>query len=66
MSAPRNDTSRRLTCGRCGTAFTCDLSGQCWCAGEAARLPLPKPGDDCLCPTCLRATAAAQEQRQTG
>jgi hypothetical protein len=28
---------------------------------EAARLPLPRDGEDCLCPECLR--AAAHEPR---
>jgi hypothetical protein len=49
---------RALACPRCGTAFTCDLSGRCWCAVEAARLPMPAEGEDCLCPACLRAEAA--------
>ncbi|RIK97258.1 MAG: hypothetical protein DCC74_08090 [Proteobacteria bacterium] len=62
MPAACMDQPRELTCPRCGARFTCDLSGQCWCAGETARLPLPKPGEDCLCPACLRAAAAAQDQ----
>jgi hypothetical protein len=48
---------RLLACARCGTAFTCDLSGGCWCMEEAARLPLPREGEDCLCRECLRAAA---------
>lgn len=54
---------RRLICERCGAAFACALDGQCWCAHEAFRLPLPKEGatadapKDCLCPACLRARA---------
>jgi HAD superfamily hydrolase (TIGR01509 family) len=42
--------------------FGCDLSKDCWCGQEAARLPLPASGTgfaDCLCPDCLRAVAEA-------
>lgn len=49
---------RRIVCGRCGAAFTCRLDGNCWCAAEAFRLPVPSDGD-CLCPACLRDVAAA-------
>ncbi|HWW48912.1 MAG TPA: cysteine-rich CWC family protein [Xanthobacteraceae bacterium] len=51
---------RSLTCARCGAAFTCDLSGRCWCDDESVRLPLPAATDneDCLCRNCLRAAAA--------
>jgi hypothetical protein len=58
--------ARVTACARCGAPFGCDLSGQCWCAGVAFRMPLPDPGadaEDCLCPDCLRAEAA---RRQTG
>ena len=48
---------RTLNCSRCGTAFTCDLSGHCWCMDETARLPMPAEGEDCLCRDCLRAAA---------
>ncbi|MGL4560435.1 MAG: cysteine-rich CWC family protein [Afipia sp.] len=48
---------RALNCPRCGTAFTCDLSGHCWCMDETAKLPMPAAGEDCLCPACLRAAA---------
>ena len=54
---------RTLSCARCGTAFTCDLSGHCWCMNEPAKLPMPAGGEDCLCPACLRAAAA--ERRDT-
>ncbi|MFL6789633.1 MAG: cysteine-rich CWC family protein [Bradyrhizobium sp.] len=50
-------TSRRLACARCGTEFTCGLSGPCWCADESFRLPMPSDGSDCLCPDCLRKIA---------
>jgi hypothetical protein len=46
--------ARRLACWRCGTEFTCGLGGSCWCAEEAASLPLPVDGEDCLCRECLR------------
>lgn len=60
MTHPPDDKSaaqRTLACPRCGTPFTCDLSGRCWCMDEAIKLPLPKEGEDCLCPACLRAEA---------
>jgi len=52
--------ARALTCPRCGTAFSCDLSGGCWCAAETAKLPMPVSGEDCLCVNCLRAEAERQ------
>jgi hypothetical protein len=51
--------SRRLNCSRCGSEFGCDLSGQCWCAEENAKLPMPLKGEDCLCRACLRKAASA-------
>ncbi|WP_456744514.1 cysteine-rich CWC family protein [Bradyrhizobium sp. USDA 4354] len=50
--------ARRLTCSRCGSEFGCDPSGNCWCAEETARLPMPIEGEDCLCRECLRKAAA--------
>ncbi|WP_275246758.1 cysteine-rich CWC family protein [[Pseudomonas] carboxydohydrogena] len=61
-SSQNLDQSRRITCVRCGAAFTCDLSGRCWCAGETVRLPMPREGEDCLCPACLRASAHGPDQ----
>jgi hypothetical protein len=59
MSAERILPLRRLTCGRCGGTFECGAGGSgggCWCMDETARMPMPAaPGDDCLCPACLRA-----------
>lgn len=53
------DTERMMTCAHCGTAFTCGLSAECWCAQEPARLPLPEENHaDCLCRDCLRTAAA--------
>jgi len=53
--------TRRLACARCGTGFDCRLGGGCWCAAEPTRLPMPdSAAEDCLCPACLRAKAAAQ------
>jgi hypothetical protein len=58
-------TPRRLSCAHCGTSFDCGLGGECWCAAEQVRLPVPKlialsgPAEDCLCLTCLRAAAHA-------
>jgi hypothetical protein len=51
--------SRRLTCAECGAEFGCDLSGNCWCADETAKLPMPTSSGDCLCRDCLRAKATA-------
>jgi hypothetical protein len=55
---------RRLACARCGTAFDCGSGGAgggCWCAAESVRLPMPEAvGEDCLCPSCLRAASRAQ------
>ncbi len=56
---------RRLACSRCGTVFGCDLSGECWCAEETAKLPMPVKGEDCLCRDCLR-KAAAEARRPDG
>jgi len=51
---------RRLACARCGASFDCALGGDCWCAAEPYRLPMPAAqAGDCLCPACLRKTAAA-------
>jgi hypothetical protein len=57
---------RRLACTRCGTTFECNPGGECWCAAEPYRLPVPDTGAaDCLCPACLRA-AARQGAAQNG
>jgi len=56
------DQARRIICARCGAAFTCDLSGHCWCAEETVKLPMPREGGDCLCPACLRASAHGLDQ----
>jgi len=49
---------RRVVCTRCGTDFSCGLSGDCWCASVTVRLPLPGDStEDCLCPSCLRKAA---------
>jgi hypothetical protein len=51
---------RQIVCSRCGAAFSCVLSGTCWCAEETA--PMPVEGEDCLCRDCLR-TAAGQRAK---
>ncbi|HET6839301.1 MAG TPA: cysteine-rich CWC family protein [Bradyrhizobium sp.] len=53
-----NPASRRLACSRCGTEFTCNPAGSCWCAEETLRLPMPAEGGDCVCRECLRKLAA--------
>jgi hypothetical protein len=65
MSISDDRRTRRIACARGGTAFECGaLSGTCWCAEEAFRLPVPADGiEDCVCPACLRAAAAAQPSR---
>ena len=51
--------ARQLACARCGAAFDCAQAGDCWCAAEPYRLPMPgAANEDCLCPNCLRKTAA--------
>jgi hypothetical protein len=65
VMGPRLDapSPRKLACGRCGVAFDCGLGGDCWCAAEPFRLPMPAlapesgVSEDCLCPACLRAAA---------
>jgi hypothetical protein len=68
MSKSGAAETRQLTCARCGTAFECGLSGDCWCAAEPYRLPMPGEAtqQDCLCPSCLRKAAAAQGAAATG
>jgi hypothetical protein len=51
--------ARRLSCSGCGTEFICELSGNCWCAEETTKLPMPTEGRDCLCRECLRKMANA-------
>jgi hypothetical protein len=56
----RKSSARVVICAQCGASFGCDLSGDCWCADEPFRLPVPAATDtasDCLCPTCLRVLA---------
>jgi hypothetical protein len=52
-----------MTCERCGAPFECGLSGECWCADESFRMPLPTGTQDCLCPTCLRKAAESAGAR---
>jgi hypothetical protein len=56
---------KRLTCERCGQEFGCsrDSIADCWCNAEPYRLPMSSRAEadrsvDCLCPACLRETAA--------
>lgn len=62
-----NVTARQLSCESCGTEFTCDPQGDCWCFDEAIRMPLPKAGQsafkDCLCVKCLTKLARESEPR---
>ncbi|MGY8677358.1 cysteine-rich CWC family protein [Bradyrhizobium sp. UFLA05-153] len=56
---------RQIVCSRCGTAFSCALSGSCWCAEETARLPMPTDAEDCLCRDCLR-KAVSETAKDSG
>ncbi|MGN6572330.1 MAG: cysteine-rich CWC family protein [Pseudolabrys sp.] len=57
---------RRLACVRCGAAFDCGLSAECWCAAMPTRLPMPgDKTEDCLCPDCLRKAAGLSEAQNT-
>jgi hypothetical protein len=58
MTDPSESPPRRIACEKCGTEFTCSLSGACWCREESFRLPMPAGGGDCLCPDCLRKMAS--------
>jgi hypothetical protein len=62
MLPPAAIAPRQITCARCGAAFECGLAGDCWCAAEPYRLPMPNAAtaakEDCLCPACLRRAAA--------
>ncbi|MGJ5178654.1 cysteine-rich CWC family protein [Bradyrhizobium oligotrophicum] len=61
-----NVTARQLVCESCGTEFSCDPGGACWCFDETARLPLPKAAQsafkDCLCVNCLKRLAGEPER----
>jgi hypothetical protein len=64
MATPESTASiprgRRVVCARCGSDFSCGLSGDCWCASVPVRLPLPgESTEDCLCPSCLKKAAKA-------
>lgn len=68
MAAPTAPPApRRLACARCGTAFDCALSLECWCASVPKRLPLPgeDPAQDCLCPACLHAATGLSAPQNT-
>jgi hypothetical protein len=52
-----NPAFRRLACSRCGTQFECNPGGDCWCADETFRMPMPVADEDCLCRECMRKAA---------
>jgi hypothetical protein len=60
LMASSTAPSPQVTCPRCGTRFGCQPGGNCWCAAEPVRLPVPDDAAqaDCLCPACLHALAA--------
>ncbi|MBM3898265.1 MAG: hypothetical protein FJ358_07080 [Thaumarchaeota archaeon] len=49
--------SRKLTCGVCGSPFTCELSMSCWCGGRKlsndAIERISRFAGDCICPSCI-------------
>ena len=55
-----------VSCARCGTVFDCMPGGNCWCAAEPVRLPMPASGSlaGCLCRSCLRLASAADFRHQ--
>ncbi|WP_037364444.1 cysteine-rich CWC family protein [Nakamurella lactea] len=55
--APDTGGTRTLRCARCGATFFCRPAGNCWCATESLRLPVPADGQDCLCRACLQQVA---------
>jgi hypothetical protein len=64
LADTRFPAQRETVCARCNAAFVCGAGhdGRCWCADEAYRAPMPlSAGEDCLCPSCLRAQAAQSE-----
>ncbi len=53
--------ARRKTCPRCGANFTCGPSEgkeRCWCDELPPTNLSAAPGNQCLCPECLRAVVA--------
>lgn len=67
MTDSRPHTPRRLACARCGAPFECNIGGDCWCAAEPYRLPMPdNAAEDCLCPACLRKAAARSSPLRDG
>jgi hypothetical protein len=66
-------TPNRIVCERCGGVFDCSPSneGECWCAKESFRVPMPAPPESggvrgCLCPSCLRLAALTLVGARTG
>jgi hypothetical protein len=59
MDSPAISPLPQVTCPRCGVRFGCQPDGNCWCATEPVRLPLPDKAAAaaCLCPDCLRVAA---------
>jgi hypothetical protein len=58
---------RQLACARCGAAFECAVAGDCWCAAEPYKLPMPTDAsEDCLCPACLRQLAVQSASFRDG
>lgn len=51
------------TCVRCGARFGCGRTEKkktCWCAELPLVMPVPKEGNECLCPDCLKAEIVAR------
>ncbi len=61
-----SNTPNQKICEKCGAKFDCySALGPCWCEDvklkPEALANLRAQYNDCLCPTCLKATAATQE-----
>jgi hypothetical protein len=59
---------QQKVCEKCGAKFDCHAPwGPCWCDDVKLKTEtlatLRAQYNDCLCPTCLKATAAAQSTK---
>jgi hypothetical protein len=50
--------AKTSTCPKCGSTFTCDHGGKCWCSeiklSQETLDYLVKTYKGCLCPECLK------------
>jgi hypothetical protein len=62
------NSPRQKVCEKCGATFDCHAPwGPCWCDEVKLKTEtlasLRAKFKDCLCPTCLKAAAAAQSAK---